>query len=177
MNGLTITEWTKQDTNALQKFLESRNITVRRPIFDSIDDHLDDNDNLVKPPVTPRDHYFVLEKTLYSLHNKLAKDPWHHTLDQYVANGYDVQYPKDKPVNCLCPPAICRIGSDLFIDNESHKHIWGFVCQWMIDQSKDYRINICNTQGHSDGVFCPVAPGVIVSSHYKSNYNSIWYFF
>ena len=167
-----ITEWTKQDTGALQKFLESRGITVRRPVFDSIDDHVDKNNNLVKPPVTPRDHYMVLDKTLYSLHNDhLKKDPWRHSLDLYTEQGLDVQYPKHKPINCLCPPAVCRIGSDLFVDSVSHKHVWGFVCQWMVEQSTDYRINICNTGGHSDGVFCPIAPGIIVSSHYKDSYN------
>ena len=60
-----ITEWTKQDTNALQKFLEERNIIVRRPVFDSIDNHLDNKDNLVKPPVTPRDHCFVFVNFIY----------------------------------------------------------------------------------------------------------------
>ena len=167
-----ITEWTRQDTHKLQKFLESRDIIVRRPVFESIDDHLDQNDNLIKPPVTPRDHYVVFDKTLYSLHNSLPKDPWRHSLDDYSKKGFDVQYPKDLPINCLCPPAVCRIGTDLFLDSVSHEHIWGFVCQWMVEESKNYRINICNTNGHSDGVFCPIAPGIIVSSHYKQSYDS-----
>jgi hypothetical protein len=40
----------------------------------------------------------------------------------------------------------------------------------MIQSAKNYRINICDTDGHSDGVFCPVAPGILVTSHYKYDY-------
>jgi len=165
-----ITEWTKQDLSQVQKFLESKNIIVRRPTFDSIDDHLDSNDNLVKPPIAPRDHYFVLDKKLYSLHNSSKKDQWSHVIAEYKTKDYDVQTPISQSVNCLCPPSIVRVGRDIFIDVISHKHVWGFVSEWAVEQAKNYRVNICNTDGHSDSVFCPVAPGLIVSSHYKTDY-------
>jgi hypothetical protein len=166
-----ITEWTKEDTNKLQKFLENRGITVRRPVFNSIDDHINDYNQLEKPPVTPRDHYFVLDKTLYSLHNKLKKDPWANWLAYYQEQGYDVRSPTDTPINCLCPPALVRIGKDLFLDQDSHPHTWGFMCQWMVETAQEYRINVCSTSGHSDGVFCPIAPGILVTSHYKADYS------
>lgn len=166
-----ITQSTKEDTGRLQKFLEESGIKVRRPIFGAIDDYINDKGYLEKPPVTPRDHYFTLDQTLYSLHNQLKKDPWAHWLDYYKSQGYDVQTPKDKPINCLCPPALVRVGQDLYLDHESHPHVWGFMCQWMVETSRRYRVNICATSGHSDGVFCAVAPGIIVSSHYKSNYS------
>lgn len=166
-----ITQWTKEDTNKLQKFLESRGIVVRRPVFESIDHYLDSQDRLERPPITPRDHYIVLDKTLYSLHNKLAKDPWSHWLDHYKSQGHDVQIPKDQPINCLCPPALVRIGRDLYLDRDSHPNVWGFMCQWMVETARDYRVNVCSTSGHSDAIFCPVAPGTIVSSHYKCDYS------
>lgn len=166
-----ITEWTKEDTGKLQTFLESRGIVVRRPLFTSIDNYVDDTEQLLKPPITPRDHYLVLDKTLYSLHNQHKVDPWQHWLTYYKSHGQDVQIPKDLPVNCLCPPALVRIGKDLYLDHDSHPQVWGFICQWMVETSQNYRINICSTAGHSDGVFCPVAPGVIVSSHYKKDYS------
>ena len=159
----------------MQKFLEGRGIIVRRPVFDSIDNYITEYDHLEKPPVTPRDHYFTLDKTLYSLHNRLKKDLWSHWLDYYQTQGYDVQSPVHTPVNCLVPPAIVRVGRDLCIDQDTHQHnsqnIWGFVCQWMVEAGQEYRINVCSTSGHSDGVFCPVAPGVLVTSHYKGNYD------
>jgi len=166
-----ITEWTKEDTGKLQKFLESIGITVRRPVFESINDHLDAHDNLVKPPITPRDHYLVLDKTLYSLHNKLDKDPWRHSMELYQSLGYDVQSPSDAAINCLAPPSIVRVGKDIFIDVKSHSTMWGFISEWLVETAKDYRVNICNTEGHSDGVFCPVSEGLIASSHYKTDYS------
>lgn len=166
-----ITEWTKEDTKKLQNFLENFGITVRRPVFTTIDDYLDEFDNLVRPPITPRDHYLTLDKTLYSLHNKLKKDPWQHWLTHYQSYNFNVQTPVDLPINCLCPPSLVRIGKDLFLDHDSHPHTWGFICEWLVEKSKQYRMNICSTAGHSDGVFCPVAPGVLVSSHYKNDYS------
>ena len=35
-----ITQWCKEDTSKLQKFLESKDIIVQRPQFDSIDDRI-----------------------------------------------------------------------------------------------------------------------------------------
>ena len=165
-----LTQWTKEDTGRLQKFLESKGIVVRRPVFTSIDNHINDNGTLTKPPVTPRDDYLVLDKTLYSLHNTLKIDPWNHWLEYYQQQGLDVQTPKDQPINCLSPPSLVRVGKDLFLDVDTHQHVWGYICEWVVAQGKNYRVNVCETGGHSDGVFCPVAPGLIVSSHYKSNY-------
>jgi hypothetical protein len=166
-----ITEWTKQDTGRLQKFLEQQGIVVRRPTFDSIDDYINDQGVLTKPPITPRDHYLVLGNTLYSLDNKLSKDPWHHVMDQYQQQGFDVQSPKDLPINCVSPPSLVRMGRDLYLDTHTHMDAWGYLCEWMVNTSVDYRVNICLTYGHSDAVFCPIAPGIIASSHYKSNYD------
>jgi len=166
-----ITELTRQDTQNLQVFLEGRGITVRRPVFGKIDLYLDDKDNLVKPPVTPRDHYFTLGNTLYSLHNKLDHDPWQHWLTHYAQHGEHVVTDREQSINCLNPPSLVRVGRDLFLDTETHKHVWGYMCEWMVQAGKTYRMNICETGGHCDGVFCPVAPGLIVSSHYKNDYH------
>jgi|688.fasta_scaffold01959_53 hypothetical protein len=167
-----ITEWTKQDTGKLQKFLEDKGVVVKRPVFDSIDSYLDNNDNLVKPPICPRDHYLVLDKTLYSLHNKLEKDPWQHIMDEYKNLGYDVQpSTQQQPINYINPPSLVRMGQDLYLDIHTHSDVWRDSCEWMVNTARNYRVNISETYGHSDAVFCPVAPGVLVSSHYKTNYD------
>ena len=165
-----ITQWTKEDTGRLQKFLESCGIIVRRPVFESIDNHVNELGVLTKPPITPRDHYLTLGSTLYSLHRFVKKDPWQHVMKQYIEQGFDVQSPVDLPINCIQPPAIVRVGRDLYIDVDTHSPVWGYVCEWLVDVSKEYRVNICCTDGHSDGVFCPVSSGLIASTHYKTNY-------
>jgi len=167
-----ITEWAKEDLTKLQLFLESRGIKVRRPSFGSIENYVGKNGQLPRPPITPRDHYLTLGNTLYSLHAHLTypNDPWKNVLDEYKQSGFQVESPIDKSVNCLCPPSLVRIGKDLYLDKDSHPHVWGFICQWMVETADEYRVNICETGGHSDGVFCPVAPGVLVTSHYKYDY-------
>ena len=166
-----ITEWTKEDTKKLQTFLESRGITVRRPTFENIEDHVNENGILSKPPITPRDDYLVLGSTLYSLNQVTKKDPWRHIMDQYRQQGFDVQTPKDQPINCVSPPSLVRMGQDLYLDIHTHSAVWGYICEWMVNTSVDYRVNISQTYGHSDSVFCPIAPGLIASSHYKTDYN------
>ena len=166
-----ITEWTKEDTAKLQKFLESRGVIVRRPVFESVDDHLNSIGILQKPPITPRDHYLTLGSTLYSLHRFTKKDPWRHIMNQYLAEGFDVQSPKDLPINCIAGPSLVRVGKDLFIDVDTHSGVWEYICEWMVEASKEYRINVSNTNGHSDAVFCPVAIGLIASTHYKTDYS------
>jgi len=170
-----ITRWTKEDTGRLQTFLEERGITVRRPVFTKVDDYIMSNGHLSKPPVTPRDNYLTLNKTLYSLYSSggLKKDQWAYWLDHYREQGYAVEYKsfEEFPIH---PPSVVRMGKDLYLDYDSHSETnesWMRTCKWMIDFSRRYRINICKTNGHSDGVFCPVAPGVLVTSHYKSNYS------
>lgn len=165
-----ITEWTKEDLSSLQRFLESKGIVVQRPVFSNIENYLTQEDQLVKPPITPRDDYLVLGDTLYSLHNHCKIDPWIDCIEFYKKHNYNVQTPINQPINCLAPPSVVRIGRDLYVDVESHKNMWGFVCETLIELSKDYRINICNTNGHSDGVFCALQPGLIVSTHYKTDY-------
>jgi len=55
--------------------------------------------------------------------------------------------------------SVCRVGKDLYYPNEFNhskediKNVLG----------NNYRINFYNGSGHSDGCFCPVVPGLIVS--------------
>ena len=62
---LNVNEQTKQDLNRLVKKLKELNVIVRRPEFNSIEHYTDDDDNLLKPPITPRDWALALDDTLY----------------------------------------------------------------------------------------------------------------
>ncbi len=168
-----ITEWTREDIGQLQKFLEGQGIRVRRPSFTKIDDYINPQGNLNRPPITPRDHYLVLGNSLYSLHWRalFPKDPWQDIIDLYKPE-HDVRDPVNLPINCLSPPSLVRVGKDLYLDRDSHPAVWGFICQWMIETAQNYRVNIAATHGHSDGIFCPVAPGILVTSNYKYNYEN-----
>ena len=71
----TITEWTNEDLNKIHKALEEHGITVERPEYGSIDDCINDNSNLYKPVVAPRDETIVIGNTMYHLRNNFKKNP------------------------------------------------------------------------------------------------------
>lgn len=72
----TITEWTKDDLSKIEKKLQELGVNVVRPVYNSIDDCIDSNGNLLKPVVASRDDTLALGNTLYHLRNKFKTDPW-----------------------------------------------------------------------------------------------------
>lgn len=56
---------------------------------------------------------------------------------------------------------ITRVGKDLYLGTPSNKDI--NMPRQVASLFPDYRCHIVNTGGHSDGTFCPVVPGLIVS--------------
>jgi hypothetical protein len=167
-----ITEWTKTDLNNIQKTLESFNVKVQRPVFtNNIDDYIH-NDQLLKPPITPRDESMTFGNDFYHLRSKYQVDPWAEQILDFKKEGVKIFQEIDGALACLSPPSIVRIGKDIYIDYDTHQHIWGMVTEIITEWAKNYRVHICSTGGHSDGVFCPVAPGIIVATHYLSQYQN-----
>jgi N-dimethylarginine dimethylaminohydrolase len=66
---------------------------------------------------------------------------------------------------------VVRCGKDIYVDRDTHSHVWNFVIPTIVEWSKKYRVHVISTGGHSDGVFCPVAPGIIVASHWLKIYD------
>jgi hypothetical protein len=166
-----ITEWTKQDLARIQSTLEQQGVIVRRPKFtNNVNDYVL-NDQLLKPPVTPRDDSMTLGNEFYHLRSRYHVDPWAEQLADFAQHGTTVHTQADGPLACFSPPSIVRMGQDIYIDYDTHAHVWDFVSPTLIDWSKRYRVHVCSTGGHSDGVFCPVAPNIIVATHYLSQYD------
>jgi hypothetical protein len=69
-----------------------------------------------------------------------------------------------KDVNPLINGAmVSRIGQDLYIGTVTYKDNLGDIQQLVDQEFKNTRNHIVNTGGHSDGTYCPVCPGLIVS--------------
>lgn len=169
-----ITEWTKQDLAKIEKALLSKGITVRRPKLDNIDDFIDDNERLLKPPIAPRDDTLVLGDKLWQLRSHYKKDPWQQALDEYQASGAKIFVEKDGPWACVSPPCLVRMGRDIYVDYIYHQHVWGMVTEPLVELAKDFRVHVSMLDGHSDCVFCPVEPGLILSTQYKKTYNTTY---
>jgi hypothetical protein len=60
---------------------------------------------------------------------------------------------------------ITRIGKDLYFGTDSYDLDQNIYKQHIDKEFPNYRNHIVNTGGHSDGTYCPVCPGLIVSLH------------
>jgi N-dimethylarginine dimethylaminohydrolase len=68
-------------------------------------------------------------------------------------------------------PSTVRVGRDIFVDCDRDSKISYQFFESAIDKlAENYRIHITHTGDHNDGIFCPVAPGQIVSTHYRKKY-------
>ena len=167
----TITEWTKEDIDKIEKKLVELGVTVCRPTYQNIDDCLDENDNLLKPVIAARDDTLVLGDQIWHLRNKFKTNPWQEHLDRYRNQGARIQEHTDGPWACISPPCMVRLGQDIYVDWIYHQHVWGMVTEPLVELAKDYRIHVSLIDGHSDCVFCPVQEGVIITTDYKKSYN------
>lgn len=167
-----ITEWTQHDLRKIQQTLESAGVLVQRPEFtDNVGDYIL-NDQLLKPPICPRDDNMTLGNEFYHLRSQRYKiNPWKKQIQDFKNNNVVIHSQVDSAVECIVTPSVVRMGRDIYIDYESHQHVWGMITEVLVEWSKHYRVHVCNTNGHSDGVFCPVAPGTIVATHYLKEYS------
>jgi len=65
---------------------------------------------------------------------------------------------------------ITRIGKDLYFGTHSYHQNQEALKKQAEELFPEYRCHIVNTGGHSDGTFCPVVPGLIVSLYDVPSY-------
>lgn len=172
-----LTEITQQDFANLTNTLRSLGVEVQQPRFDRIDDFLDDQDRLLKPPISPCDFALTLgERLLICPQYPSGKDPYHHAIAQYQdANClvHIIDRSGPDPWAWVVFPSVVRLGCDILIDFPHGDHQRQQAALEIANElSQHYRIHISDTGDHSDGVFCPIAPGRILTSHYRQHYNS-----
>lgn len=171
-----ITEITEKDFDALSKVLEDLNITVVRPSINRIDDYLDKQDNLLKPPISPCDFALTLGKTLYLIPQYASRvSPYQHAVDEYVRQGQQVfEVDRSLPDSWAWIEfaSVVRAGRDILIDYKPQKFESRHHANLVADMlSQNYRIHLSDTGDHNDGIFCPLHPGHIFSSHYRTVYD------
>jgi hypothetical protein len=157
-----LTEITHKDLNIIQKTLESLNVVVKRPTYKSIDMFLDENDQLIKPAICPRDYNIVIGTTLYRVGLR-GSDPWEDIISSYSSDPNCKIEPS--PARCITGANVVRIGRDIIIDKD-----W---CTDYVYQNTwpDYRVEVCDNGGHMDGCFAILKPGLILANHYYDNYD------
>lgn len=178
---LMVNEITKEDLHKIQKTIESFGVKVCRPNFDSVDQYVDEYDNLIKPPITPRDWALVLDDTLYIIPQYISGvEPFQADIDRYQKHNQNVRVLNRFQANSedwcwLTYPGVVRVGRDIFIDyNPNNLNQANAVKNIASALSKKYRVHLGITADHSDGVFCPVSPGNIIATHYRTHYSTGW---
>ena len=117
-----ITELTQHDLTEIENCLTKLGVIVRRPNFAQVDDYLDDQDILIKPPITPRDWAITIGDTLYiAPQYPSGVEPYQTAIDQYINDNQHVCIGNRDENHCddFCwvPfPSVVRVGRDLYID-------------------------------------------------------------
>ena len=172
-----ITEITNQDLDAIQRILQQHDVKVQRPEFtNNRDDYINASTGfLVKPPIMPRDTGLSLGNEFYHLRSDYRVDPWQKQINEMIDQGVKVHTgPIGTDLSCLSPPSVVRCGRDIYVDINTHEHVMPQVFTIFVEWSKNYRVHLVSTGGHSDGVFCPVREGLIISTHWlnKNSYSN-----
>jgi len=87
-----------------------------------------------------------------------------HVFDRIAAQGNEIRSPMDKILRHITNGAyVTRVGRDLYFGTPV-----GITdveqCRRQVKQEfPQYRTHVIATGGHSDGVYCPVCPGLIIS--------------
>jgi hypothetical protein len=161
-----IADETEEDYQALIDILTKADVKTYRPEFD---ESKFDADYHGRPPVCPRDHFAVIGETFYATHPTNFYGSVLKQIDKKNVYVNNWNY-KD----CLTSTAyMARCGKDIFWDCKPQKTRNGVgteqQCIDRIDymkhrlESEDFRVHTSQRGYHSDGAFCLVKPGCIVS--------------
>jgi hypothetical protein len=172
-----LTETTKHDLGKIKSKLVELGVIVQQPTFESMDLYISDN-KLTKPPICPRDWAITLGDTLYiTPQYESGIQPWQWAIDEHIKAGSNVcvlnRFCDNPDPHCYMNyPSVVRVGKDIYVDYPKDAGIieknMSVVCS---ELSKNYRVHVTHTNDHSDGVFCPVQPGQIFSTHYRKTYS------
>jgi hypothetical protein len=158
-----IADETEEDYQALEKLLKDANVKTYRVDFDEEEF---DKDYHGRPPVCPRDHFAVIGEKFYAY----QKTNFYGKFLQNIARENLSIGNKTAPVSTAF---IARVGKDLFWDvggrESTQEDIDFFKTKWI---AEGFRVHTSNRGYHSDGCFCVVKPGCIVSLYDIQNYTT-----
>jgi hypothetical protein len=157
-----IAEETEQDYDTLDRILKDAGVQTYRSHLDI--DKVHSLKNIYRPPINPRDHFAVVGEKLYAVNSGFKG--YADVLKRVDRKNLDI---------CNTPGAIstaviCRVGKDIYWDIASHvpKHIVEkYSTIW---RQEGFRVHLSNRGYHSDGSFCVVKPGCIISCYDIQDY-------
>jgi hypothetical protein len=151
-----IAEETEEDYQALDKILKDAGVQTHRSFLDM--NKAGSLKNIFRPPVNPRDHFAVIGEKLYAVGGN--SEGYADVLRQIERKNIVIELGVPGGISTAI---ICRVGKDLWWDIPVN------MPQTIVDKYKDiwtaegFRVHISHRGYHSDGAFCVVKPGCIVS--------------
>lgn len=150
-----IAEETEEDYQTLEKILKDAGVKTYRSFLDI--DKVGSLKNIFRPPVCPRDHFAVIGEKLYVV--SPGMEGYSDVLKKIPRDNLFI---KKDPLQ-ISTANICRVGKDLWWDvtkGWSNTVINEYKTAW---ENEGFRVHVSHRGYHSDGSFCLVKPGCIVS--------------
>lgn len=150
-----IAEETEEDYQTLEKILKDAGVKTYRSFLDI--NKYGSLKNIFSPPACPRDHFAVIGEKLYAVSR--GAEGYADVLKQIDRKNLEL-VSTDANISTA---SICRVGKDIWWDiaantpaemADKYKLLW---------EDQGFRVHISNREYHSDGAFCVVKPGCIVS--------------
>jgi uncharacterized membrane protein YfbV (UPF0208 family) len=147
----------EEDYQQLEKILQSAGVKTHRS-FLNIEKYKSLHE-IYKPPVTPRDHFAVIGKKIYSV--GASCDVYNNVLERIDKKNLIIQRAAGE--SGINTATIVRVGKDLFWDihKDVEEHI--IIKYKNLWEQEGFRVHVSSRGYHSDGAFCVVKPGCIVS--------------
>lgn len=170
-----IAEETEEDYQKLIDILNKFKVEVVRPDVEPIIDlnkyNISRGERIIKPFfMQPRDHSIMLGEDFFIGFNDYGV--WDSIIDKVQKSGSKI-FDSTKTLllgkkysYALNGAMATRVGKDLYIG--TYGSIDGPILNFL--KNYEYRVHIVNTDGHTDGCFCPVTPGLILSILEQKHY-------
>jgi len=95
--------------------------------------------------------------------------PWEQLIAHVSANATVTN--EFKLSSIINGAMVSRIGCDLYFSTEQYSQDQNALSNKLKEKFPDYRCHVVNTGGHGDGVYCPVVPGLVISTEENINYS------
>ena len=161
----SITEKTHQDLAALEAVLTKFGVRVRRPVYDNIDDFVNEYDQLIKPDICPRDHFLTVGNSLFVPGDRTTA-AWQSIIDEYRSDP-NCNIVSSLDYFILNGTNTVKLGQDIVIDLDV------FDAELALDPAifSPYRISTVKHGKHMSNCFAVLRPGLIMANSYWAGYD------
>jgi hypothetical protein len=189
---------TEEDLQNLILLLKKFNIEVLRPEIPENFEHCWHNGIAIPPPVTPRDFFITIHNSFYvpivpNLNHaiKAFQNQKTKTWEEFYKDDQEKHKKKLKfysnifkkvknsntsvietELDYISGCWVSRIGKDLFFATQSVHDDWDLILNQVNNMFPSTNNHIVDSQGHGDAMYCPIAPGLIISTTDEDYKNS-----